>query len=141
MRILEGAASLPTWDAETLLGVVAELREIGPDLRVAWDLEAGEEWCSIGSREGLVAAFRAPMIHVRATRFAFIHAGSALTDEIRAVAESADALVIETDDFEAEVFSIDAADLAEFKANEMVLSEEWFDPSRFAANDLIFFPT
>lgn len=43
MRILEGAASLPTWATETLQGVIAELREIGPDLRVAWDLEAGEE--------------------------------------------------------------------------------------------------
>jgi hypothetical protein len=81
------------------------------------------------------------MIDGRATRFVFLHAGSALTEEIRAVAESADALVIETDDFDAEVLSMDAADFAAFKGDEVVLPEEAFDPSRFAANDLIFVTT
>jgi hypothetical protein len=140
VRILEGVADLPTWDAETLQGVVGELRRRIPDLHVEWDLAAGEEWCSVAFCGQLVAALRAPTAVGRATRFAFILAGSTVADEMQAVLQRADARPVELEDFEAVILSIEPEDFVVFAGLELP-HEEAFDPTRFAANDLVFVTT
>jgi hypothetical protein len=140
VRILEGVADLPTWDAETLQGVVDELWGLIPELRVAWGLAAGEGWCLVVFGAELVAAIRAPTGAGRATRFAFILARSPAAGDIQAVLRRAEAHTVELEDFEAEVLSIDPADFVAFAGSEPP-HEEAFDPSGFAANDLVFITT
>jgi hypothetical protein len=144
VRILEGVADLPTWDAETLQGVVGELRRLVPELQVEWGLAAGEEWCFLLLRGKLVAALRAPTANGRATRFAFILANSTVADKTRTALRQADAVTVEVDDFEAAVFSVEPDDFAGFAGFELPVGgafREAFDPSRFSANDLIFVTT
>lgn len=144
MRILEGVADLPTWDAETLQGVVGELQRLIPELHVEWGLAAGEEWCFIRLRTELVAAVRAPMLHTRATRFAFVLANSTVADKTRTALREADAVTVEVDDLEAAVFSVEPDDFAGFAGFELPAGgafSQAFDPSRFSANDLIFVTT
>lgn len=142
MRILEGVATYPTWDAETLQGVAGELRRLIPELQVEWGLAAGEEWCFLLLRGKLVAALRAPTANDRATRFAFISANSTVADKTRIALRQADAVTVEVDDFEADVFSVEPDDFAGFAGFELRGGfREAFDPSRFSANDLIFVTT
>lgn len=137
MRILGSAAGLPTWDAEALQEVLGQLRRRVPELRVEWDLAAGEEWCLITYRGELVATLRAPTLHTQATRFAFLLAEATVADQTRAALRQADAVTVEVDDFEAAAFSAEPDDLAAFAGYELPVGEA-FDPSRFSANDLIF---
>ena len=140
MRILEGVADLPTWDAETFQGVVGELRRLIPELHVEWDLAAGQEWCSVVLCDELVAALRAPTAVGRATRFAFILAGSTVADEMQAVLRRGDAHPVELEDFEAVILSIEPEDFVVFAGLELP-HKEVFDSTRFAANDLVFVTT
>jgi hypothetical protein len=144
VRILEGVADLPRWDTETLQGVVSALRRLVPELQVEWGLAAGEEWCFLLLRGKLVAALRAPTPNGRATRFAFILANSTVADKTRTALRQADAVTVEVDDFEANVFSVEPDDFAGFAGFELPVGgafREAFDQSRFSANDLIFVTT
>jgi hypothetical protein len=136
-RILDGVESMPTWTADELVPLLGKITSSIPALRLEWDLGAGEGWTRLLLGDDLCATVRAPTTANAATRFAFLRGDCPTYDGLAQLLNGAHVEQVVIDDFEDASFYAEVSDLASFVDGRLP-PKHVFDPSSFAASDLVF---